>query len=1204
VPAQISKTAELIAGYTLQDRIGSGGYGEVWKAEAPGGLLKAIKFIYGRFDEERASCELKALHRIKEVRHPFLLSLERIEVIEGQLVIVTELAEASLNDRFDACRAANLPGIPRHELLIYLHDAADALDYMSAQFSLQHLDIKPENMLMVGGRVKVADFGLVKDIQEATVSLLGGMTPVYAAPEVFDGHPSLQSDQYSLAIVYQEMLSGVLPFPGKTPAQLTSQHLHGRPRLTPLPAGDRPIVARALSKDPNQRFDNCRALIEALQAAENAPAEATSPDGPRRSSLSSSARQIYRTVTLSVSESSNDTESKRLNEPEESEEAIDESAEPREKINSWEKTASVAAISEALAQAKAEQLAQLHAEQQEPEVDYAPEPLPPPAFHNLPSHEEPFTNAELRPTFVLGAGGTAARVLLQLQQLWQDRFGNLEDVPIFQSLLLDTDPKYIDKIVSARGTADRLIETELLTLQKPEDYREQADQLFHWLGRRWLYNIPRSLRTEGLRPLGRLAFVDHARKVTEKIRKALKTIADPASIETASRKTLKPIADSSPLIYLVASISGGTGSGMILDLAYAVRKVLADEGIANARICGILLHGTSRHANPRKLAIANSYACLRELYAYARKYPGEAACDIPATEESQGPFDDAYFVDFGDDLGDDELSAATAKIADYVDLDATTACRGFFNECRTSASGGSPSPPGVTLRTLGLSRLGFTPDDIPAADIELLCRNLLEHWSVPPKTLAARNPSPSGTPAPGKEKEPKTPAKTESVPLSAAAKKILDFDFLGNQIEELVHDQINSSDETALQETLDKTLKFESPLKASGETVARVQQTLDVLFASVQSLFDNNRASAEVANEAIIQPLRTLATAEGSAIGTRIFEQLEGSEGGLASLMETIDEVLRELHQRECDACSRQERLREIISQAEALLASEVASQKKNWFQRLFGNDDRSHLDQCWNDYSRWRLELVILHGQRYLWHGLFASLISLHDQLRDLRQELLAVSQEFRLPDQAAPPNETGSWAFQNLLKPTWDSMLRKHRQAIVARLDKSLRGKALHELLGESGNGKSQQILSKNAADSLRQSVRQELNGLLREIDLTGLLLNAGPASADAPSPLKMLLDQAHPRLYDACGGAQRLLLICPKEAETDAFKQKIEKDIAISPSVAHTSNHELLFCYEVEQVPARLVAEYLMKDQSDCREIAEKLHTRVDVRWPRDF
>ena len=227
-------TPEIIPGYTIRERIGAGGYGEVWKADAPGGLAKAIKFVYGRLDGERASRELKALGRIKEVRHPFLLSLERIEVIDGQLVIVTELADASLMNRFEQCVAAGAPGIPRDELLVYMSDAADALDYMRQTFSLQHLDIKPENLLILSGRVKVADFGLVKDIQDATVSLVGGLTPVYAAPEVFAGHPSLHSDQYSLAIVYQELLTGVLPFSGRNHAQLATQHQCSTPRLAPL----------------------------------------------------------------------------------------------------------------------------------------------------------------------------------------------------------------------------------------------------------------------------------------------------------------------------------------------------------------------------------------------------------------------------------------------------------------------------------------------------------------------------------------------------------------------------------------------------------------------------------------------------------------------------------------------------------------------------------------------------------------------------------------------------------------------------------------------------------------------------------------------------------------------------------------------------------------------------------------------------------
>src|SRR5262249_51128163 len=138
-----SATNEPIPGYKLVKRIGAGGYGEVWRAEAPGQLVKAIKFVYGLLDEDRAARELKALNRIKGVRHPFLLSLERIEVVQGQLLIVTELADGSLKDKFEEFRKTNVPGIPREELLQCMRDTADALDYMSGQHSLQHLDVKP-----------------------------------------------------------------------------------------------------------------------------------------------------------------------------------------------------------------------------------------------------------------------------------------------------------------------------------------------------------------------------------------------------------------------------------------------------------------------------------------------------------------------------------------------------------------------------------------------------------------------------------------------------------------------------------------------------------------------------------------------------------------------------------------------------------------------------------------------------------------------------------------------------------------------------------------------------------------------------------------------------------------------------------------------------------------------------------------------------
>src|SRR5436309_2645668 len=164
--------AEPIQGYRLIEPLGSGGFGEVWKCEAPGGLFKAIKFVYGNLnsldvDGARAEQELHALQRIKEVRHPFVLSLDRIEIVEGELVIVMELADKSLHDAYQECLSSGLVGIPRDALLGYIRDAAEALDHMNEKHGLQHLDIKPRNLFLISNRVKVADFGLVKTLERS-----------------------------------------------------------------------------------------------------------------------------------------------------------------------------------------------------------------------------------------------------------------------------------------------------------------------------------------------------------------------------------------------------------------------------------------------------------------------------------------------------------------------------------------------------------------------------------------------------------------------------------------------------------------------------------------------------------------------------------------------------------------------------------------------------------------------------------------------------------------------------------------------------------------------------------------------------------------------------------------------------------------------------------------------------------------------------
>jgi serine/threonine protein kinase len=266
---------EPIPGYRLIEPIGSGGFGEVWKCEAPGGLLKAIKFVYGGLSalegaNAAAEDELKAIQRVKVIRHPFLLSMERVEYIAGELVIVLELADQSLHDLLTEQRDAGRDGIRRDELLGYLRETAEALDLMNIQHGLQHLDIKPRNLFLVCNHVKVGDFGLVNgmrlgDAGQAPALELGGITPLYASPELFRGTISQSSDQYSLALVYHELLTGLLPFDGTNARQLLFQHLTVEPDLSMLPAADRAAIARALAKEPGERFPSCGDLVRALQ---------------------------------------------------------------------------------------------------------------------------------------------------------------------------------------------------------------------------------------------------------------------------------------------------------------------------------------------------------------------------------------------------------------------------------------------------------------------------------------------------------------------------------------------------------------------------------------------------------------------------------------------------------------------------------------------------------------------------------------------------------------------------------------------------------------------------------------------------------------------------------------------------------------------------------------------------------------------------
>jgi formylglycine-generating enzyme required for sulfatase activity len=278
--------AEPVPGYRLVERLGRGGCGEVWKAIGPGGFELALKSVC--LAESIGPLELRGLQIIKDIRHPHLLATFGAWQVGRYLIIAMELAERTLLDRFRETAGQGFPGIPAPEIHEHFLDAARGLDYLNEPrhpsggaepVGIQHRDVKPQNLLLVGGSVKVADFGLARILEHTQTSHTGSMTPAYAAPEFFKKQTSSQSDQYSLAVTYCHLRGGRLPFTGGM-AEIMAGHLLEPPDLTMLPEGEREAAARALAKEPRDRWGSCRAFVEALRSGVTAQDRVASTTGP------------------------------------------------------------------------------------------------------------------------------------------------------------------------------------------------------------------------------------------------------------------------------------------------------------------------------------------------------------------------------------------------------------------------------------------------------------------------------------------------------------------------------------------------------------------------------------------------------------------------------------------------------------------------------------------------------------------------------------------------------------------------------------------------------------------------------------------------------------------------------------------------------------------------------------------------------------
>ena len=285
-------TAALGDRYAIDRELGRGGMATVYVAQdrrhAREVAIKVLRpDVAAAIGAERFLREIAIAARLT---HPHVLPLIDSGQAAGSLYYVMPYVRGeSLRQRLARERR-----LPLKDALRIARELGAGLDYAHREGFI-HRDVKPENVLLADGHAVIADFGIARAIcqscdgQNVTEVGLTIGTPEYMSPEQAAGDRDLdgRSDLYSLACVIYETLAGEPPFAGASARAVMAQHLSEAPpplraRRPDAPAAVEQALARALAKDPADRFATVAQFVTALEATD-APGAAPALVGKTRS---------------------------------------------------------------------------------------------------------------------------------------------------------------------------------------------------------------------------------------------------------------------------------------------------------------------------------------------------------------------------------------------------------------------------------------------------------------------------------------------------------------------------------------------------------------------------------------------------------------------------------------------------------------------------------------------------------------------------------------------------------------------------------------------------------------------------------------------------------------------------------------------------------------------------------------------------------
>jgi serine/threonine-protein kinase len=255
--------------FTLLTELGRGGMGVVWKArdEESGQIvaLKLLREIYAE-DPDYVTRFERELELAKRIHSANVVQVMGFGVRGGTPYLALEYVDGpSLRERL----ASHGPYSWLETRALLAQIAEGLADAHAA--GVVHRDLKPSNVLVGSdGVAKIADFGIAKGLDltrvTGTSTLLG--TPAYLPPE---GPSDERSDLYSLGVIAYELLTGVVPFEGRTYQEVILRHVREAPNLERLPKDARNTVGWLLAKNPAKRPQSAAELVTALEGKRKVP---------------------------------------------------------------------------------------------------------------------------------------------------------------------------------------------------------------------------------------------------------------------------------------------------------------------------------------------------------------------------------------------------------------------------------------------------------------------------------------------------------------------------------------------------------------------------------------------------------------------------------------------------------------------------------------------------------------------------------------------------------------------------------------------------------------------------------------------------------------------------------------------------------------------------------------------------------------------